>query len=185
MSPKPITAPEADEYAPVYASYVALVRGRDPLGVLKRQLPALRSVCVGVTEAEALHRYGPGKWSIKEVVGHLSDTERVFAYRLLRVARGDATPLPGFDERPYVEAANFDRRPVRGLLLELESVRAATVRLVEGLPAEALARRGVVNGSPMSARALIFILAGHAEHHFGILRDRYGLAIPQVEASPA
>jgi hypothetical protein len=185
MSRGRIPPPEADEYAPFYAGYVALVREHDPVGLLKRQLPVLRSVCTGMREAEALTRYAPGKWSIKEMLGHLSDTERVLAYRLFRISRGDATPLSGFDENAYVKAAGFDRRPVRGLLTELESVRAGTLQLTEAVPPGAWTRRGEANGSPISARALLFILAGHVEHHFGILRARYGLAIPDIEAPPA
>ena len=185
MSRKRIPPPEADEYAPFYAGYVALIRERDPLGVLKRQAPVLRSVCVGMHEAEAVVQYAPGKWSIKEVLGHLSDTERVLSYRLLRISRGDPTPLSGFDENAYVEAGGFDQRPLRALLGEFESVRAATLRLVEAVPPEAWMRRGVANGFPVSARALAFILAGHVEHHFGILRERYRLAVPHIEAPPA
>lgn len=185
MTEQRIAAPEADEYDPFYAGYIALVRERDPLGLLKRQVPVLRATCTVMTEAEALVRYAPGKWSIKEVLGHLSDTERVLSYRLFRISRGDTTPLAGFDENAYVGAAGFDGRAVRALLEELDSVRAATLRLVETVPPDAWSRRGVANGVPVSARALLFILAGHVEHHFGILRERYGLAIPHIEPSPA
>ena len=185
MSRGRISPPDADEYAPFYAGYVALVREHDPIGLLKRQVPVLRSVCAGMHETEALLRYAPDKWSIKEMIGHLSDTERVLSYRLFRISRGDSTPLSGFDENAYVGAAGFDRRPVRALLAELESVRASTLRLIEALPAEAWARHGAANGFPVSARALLFIIAGHVEHHFGILRARYGLTIPHIEAPPA
>lgn len=185
MSTGRIPPPEADEYAPFYAGYVALVRERDPLGLLKRQVPVLRAVCIGMTDSEALHRYAPEKWSIKQVLGHFTDTERVLSYRLLRISRGDATPLSGFDENAYVAAANFDQRPVRSLLIEFESVRGATLRMVESLPPEAWSRRGVANGFPVSARALAFILGGHVEHHFEVLRERYGLAIPYIQAPPA
>ena len=177
MTAKPlIPAPEADEYAPFYAGYVALVRERDPVDVLRRQMPALRAVVASMSDAEALARYAPGKWSIKEVLGHLSDSERVFSYRLLRIARGDPAPLAGFDEGRYVEAAGFDRRPLASLLQELEAVRASTLRLVESLPEESWSRRGTANGHEVSARALAFILAGHVEHHLSILRERYGLS---------
>lgn len=185
MSSSATRPPEADEYAPFYAPYVALVRGRDPLGVLKRQIPALRAVCAGLPDAQARARYAPGKWSLKEVVGHLADVERVFAYRMLRIVRGDATPLSGFDENAYVEAAGFDERSLRSLLIELETVRAATLRLVETVPDGRWAARGVANGVEVSARALLYITAGHIEHHFNVLRERYGLAVPHVEAPPA
>lgn len=180
-----IPAPEADEYAPFYAGYVALVRERDALGLLKRQAPVLRATVVGMTDREALARYEPGKWSIKQVLGHLCDAERVFTYRLFRVARGDETPLAGFDENRFVQAGEYERRSVRSLLVEFETARASTVRLVETVAPEAWARRGVANGQPVSARALAFILAGHVEHHYAILRERYRLAIPHIEAPPA
>jgi uncharacterized damage-inducible protein DinB len=182
LSTTRIPAPDADEYAPFYAGYVALVRERDPAGVLKRQLPVLRSTCAGMTEAEALARYDTGKWSIKQVLGHLTDAERVFSYRLFRIARGDATPLAGFDENFYVEAGDFERRTVRSLLQELETARASSLRLLETLPPEVWTRRGTANGVEISVRALVFVLAGHMEHHFAILRERYGLAIPHIEA---
>jgi hypothetical protein len=185
MSRGRIPPPDADEYAPFYAGYVALVREHDPVGLLKRQLPVLRSVCAGMREGEALAGYAPGKWSIKEVLGHLADTERVLSYRLFRISRGDGTPLSGFDENAFVEAAGFDQRPVRELLADFESVRVGTLQLTEAVPPGAWTRRGAANGSPISARALLFILAGHVEHHFGILRARYGLAIPHIEAPPA
>lgn len=177
--------PEADEYAPSHAGYVALVREREPLGVLRRQLPVLRSVCTGMSEREALTRYAPDKWSLKEVIGHLSDTERILCYRLLGTVRGDTAPLAGFDENAYVQAGGFEARSLPSLLRELESTRAASLRLIETVPPEAWTRRGVVQDRPVSARALVYILAGHMEHHFEILRERYGIAIPHVEAPPA
>lgn len=185
MSTKRISAPDADEYAPFYAGYVALVRERDPIGILKRQVPVLRAVCAGMTDADSLTRYAVGKWSIKQVLGHLSDVERVFSYRLLRICRGDPTPLPGFDENLYVEAGDFERRPVRSLLQELETVRASTLRLIETIPPEHWTRRGIANGFEISVRALAFITAGHVEHHYNILRERYALAIPHIESPPA
>lgn len=182
MTTKRIPPPEADEYAPFYAGYVALVRERDPVGVLKRQVHVLRSTCAGMTDTEALTRYAAGKWSVKQMVGHLSDSERVFTYRLLRIARGDPTPLPGFDENLFVAEGDFERRSIRSLLQEFETVRAGTLRLVESLPPEAWTRRGVANSTETTARAILFVLAGHVEHHFGILRERYGLTVPNVES---
>lgn len=181
MKLEPLAPPDADEYAPHFAGYVALVRERDVLAVLRRQLPVLRSVCTGMTEREALTRYEAGKWSIKQVVGHLADTERVLAYRLLRIVRGDATPLPAYDDAAYVEAGNFERRSLPSLLRELESVRAATLRLAETVAAPEWLRQGVAGEHPVSARALLFVVVGHMEHHFELLRERYGLAIPHVE----
>lgn len=181
MKTQMVAAPDADEYAQFYAGYVALVRERDALAVLRRQLPVLRSVCTGMSEKEALGRYAVGKWSIKQIVGHLADAERVFAYRLLRVARGDSTPLAGFEENSYVAAAGFDERSLPSLLRELEAARSSTLRLIDGLAPGVWERRGTADGHPVSARALVHIIAGHVEHHFDVLRERYGLAVPHVE----
>lgn len=182
MKRSPIPQPEADEYAPHFASYVALVRDRDVSGVMRRQIPVLRSVCLGMTERESLTRYAAGKWSIKQVIGHLSDTERVLSYRLLRIARADPTPLAGFEEDAYVEVAGFEQRPLPSLLREVEAVRTATLRLLETVEPEAWVRRGTVSGHPVTARALAAIIAGHAEHHFELLRERYGLPVPYIDA---
>lgn len=174
MSRAPIPRPEADEYAPYYERYVAAA-GDDVLGLLARQAAALRNLCAGLTDAEALHRYAPEKWSVKELLGHVCDAERIFAYRALRIARGDATPLPGFEENAYVAAAGTDARPLPEILDELDAVRAATLALVRSLPEGSYERRGTASGFEVSVRALVHIIAGHAEHHAGILRDRYGL----------
>jgi hypothetical protein len=169
------TPPQSDEYAPFYAGYVALVREDDVLYLLARQPADLRHLCGGLSDADALARYAPGKWSVKEVVAHLADAERIFAYRALRVGRGDATPLPGFDENAYVPASGADRRPLAELLDEFEAVRAATLALFRGMPEEAWERRGVASGAPVSTRALAYVAAGHAQHHLELFRERYGL----------
>ena len=170
-----IPRPGADEFAPFYAGYIAGVPGDDALPTLaahiERWHPSLRRL----SEAQALHRYAPGKWSVKEVLGHLCDGERVFGYRALRFARADATPLPGFDENAWAPAAGSDRRPVAEIADELRAVRASTVALFRSLDAVALARRGEANGRTISVRALGWIVAGHALHHETILRERYGL----------
>ena len=129
-----------------------------------------------LSEARALHRYAPGKWSVKEVLGHLCDTERIYAYRALRFARNDATPLPGFEEDDYVPAGRFDARPLRDLLDEWQAVRSATLALYRGLDGDALLRRGVANGNLISVRAMAWLAAGHALHHLGVLRERYGVS---------
>jgi hypothetical protein len=177
MSRQRIAPPGADEYAPFYSGYVALAREHDPLELLDSQRDTLRQMCSTLTEEQALARYAPGKWSIKEVMGHLADTERVFSYRLFRIGRGDATPLAGFDQNAYVEAARSDERPLSDLLEDFLSVRTAMIRLVEGLSPEELSRIGVANEASVSARALAYIAAGHVAHHLKILRDSYGVAI--------
>ena len=126
-----------------------------------------------VDEARARSSYAPGKWSVKEVVQHCTDAERIFAYRALRIARGDTTPLPGWDEQAYTPISAANDRPLEQLLRELETVREASVTLFEGLPADAWTRAGTANGSPASVRALAWITAGHLLHHLDILQDRY------------
>ncbi len=175
MTRSSISPPASDEYAPFYAGYVALVREEDVLYVLARQPEDLRRLCGGLSDEDALARYAPGKWIVKEVLGHLADVERIFAYRALRVGRGDVTPLAGFDENAYVPAAGSDRRPLADLLDEFEAVRAATLALFRGMPEDAWGRRGTANGVPVSTRGLLYVTAGHARHHMEILRERYGL----------
>jgi hypothetical protein len=126
-----------------------------------------------VRRVRAGSTYASGKWTLKEVVGHLSDDERIFAYRALTIARGDPTPLPGFDEKTYVGAAGFETRALADLLAEYRSVRDATITLLRGLPAEAWLRRGIVNEYEASVRGLAFHIAGHELHHLRILRERY------------
>jgi hypothetical protein len=175
MSTLSIPRPSADESIPYYHGYIAKVPGENLGEQLTEQLQELEQLFENVTERASLARYADGKWSIKEVVGHLGDTERIFSYRLLRIARGDPTPLPGYDENAYVPAGNFDRRPLRALLDELRATRLSTTALMEGLPPESWARRGTANGKPISARALAYIIVGHVNHHMGTLRELYGL----------
>ena len=178
MSREPIAPPEPDEYSPFYAGYVSMAREHDPLELLERQLSTFRAMGAGMTEEAAVARYAPGKWSIKQVLGHLADTERVFSYRLFRISRGDATPLAGFDQDQYVKAAHADERPLSALIEELLSARTATLRLAQGLSSEEWLRRGEANGVPVSARALLYITGGHVLHHLKLLRERYEVAIP-------
>jgi hypothetical protein len=170
-----IPKPQPEEHAEYYAKYIKLV-GDDALGALRAQSASTPRLLSGLSDAQAMHRYAPGKWSVKEVVGHLLDGERVFSYRALRIARADATPMPGFDENAWVPAAHFDRRPMPDLVADYQTVRAATVALFSSFDEEALTRVGTANDNPFSVRALAHIIAGHELHHVGLLRDRYGLA---------
>lgn len=167
LSARPDAVPE------FYSRYVARVPDGDIAGTLATQIDETVALLAGLSEDQAHHRYAPGKWSIKEVLGHVADAERVFAYRMLRFARGDATPLAGFDENAYVPAGRFDDRPLPDLLAELQSVRTATVALLRGLPADALDRRGTANGVAITVRALAWVTAGHELHHRHILAERY------------
>jgi uncharacterized damage-inducible protein DinB len=132
-------------------------------------------------DTAARARYAAGKWSVKEVLGHITDAERIFAYRLMRIARGDATPLPGFDENAYVPAGDFDARPLLSLAGEFRALRLSTIALIDGLPLDGWVRMGQVSGASVSARALAYVIVGHVAHHTRILRERYRLS-PAADA---
>lgn len=167
--------PATDEYAASHQAYIARVPDGDVVEILSRQLERTRALLAPLPPERARHRYAPGKWSVVEVVGHVCDSERIFAYRALRIARGDATPLPGFDENTYVPAGRFDARRIEDVLAELESVRAATLTLLRTFDADAWKRRGTANQASVSARGLAYVIAGHELHHTGLLRERYGV----------
>jgi uncharacterized damage-inducible protein DinB len=168
-----ISHPTSDEYFSYYGTYVSLVTESDILKLLDEQQRELQRMLSDVGDDAARKRPAPSEWSVNEVIGHLSDTERIFAYRLLRIARGDTTPLPGFDQDPYVETGKFNARTLRDVMDEFSLVRASTIFLVRNLDAESLARRGVASDHPVSARALVYIIAGHERHHMNSLRDVY------------
>lgn len=168
-----IDRPAADEYAPFQQNYVNGVPDGDIVDVYAHQGRALSELLGGLSEAQAALRYAPGKWSVKEVVGHITDSERIFTYRALRISRGDATPLAGFDQDAYVAAAQADRRSLADLVAEFHAVRAATVALFGAMSAQDSRRAGSANAVPVTARALAYIAAGHELHHVRILRDRY------------
>jgi hypothetical protein len=165
--------PEISEYQSYYGKYISLVQGDDLTATLDQQLTDSLATLSRISEAQSLHRYEPGKWSIKEVVGHLIDSERIFTYRALRFARNDHTPLSGFDQDPYVIAGNFNDRPWSELVAEFEYVRRSTILFFRGLKPEAERRPGVANNAPITVRALGYVIAGHELHHMGILRERY------------
>jgi hypothetical protein len=179
----PIPRPGADEFAPYYGKYIDLVPEGDLISTLEEQLGAtVRLVTSGRDKAD--HAYAPGKWTVKEVLGHLIDGERIFGYRALRFARNDTTDLPGFDENEFVANANFGSRTIDDLLEELRAVRASTVAFARTLPSEAFGRRGNANGKQISVRALLYVTAGHERHHVELLRSRYGLVlVPSASAS--
>lgn len=168
-----ITRPGADEHAPYYSRYISRVADGDVLDLLERQGREAAALLRALPEERGVFRYAPDKWSVKEVVGHVADSERIFAYRALRIGRADRTPMPGFEQDDYVRAAGFDARPLRELTDELAAVRGATIALFRGLEGEALARRGTANGQEVTPRALLYIIVGHERHHLDILRERY------------
>ena len=173
MTAAVIARPGADEYAPYYGTYIGKVPEGDLRAMLSSQLAETMALLRSIPESQGGHRYAPDKWSIKEVLGHLIDSERIFSYRALRIARGDATPLPGFEQDDYIPAGRFDARTVRDLADELAAVRQATIHLFAHLDEAAFERRGTASGKPVSARALAYIIAGHELHHVGILKTRY------------
>ena len=169
-----ISSPTSGEFASYYAGYIGKVPETGPLAALEAQraeIAALRDL----SDERGTYRYAEGKWSVKEVLGHLADAERVFCYRLLRIARADTTPLAGFDENQWATVAPYDRRPVGAVVKELLAVRESTLALIESLDAEAMDRQTLANNKAVSARALCWILAGHCQHHLGILDERYGV----------
>ena len=165
--------PAPSEYNAYYQTYIGAVPDGDLLARLGEQRDSTSALLATIAEADAGYRYAAGKWSIKEVIGHLADAERVFSYRALRVARADATPLPGFDENAWVPPANFDRRTLADLAAEFRAVRESSLALFRGFGNEAWPRMGTASGHPISARALAWIVAGHEVHHLRVLRERY------------
>ncbi|RDU38308.1 DinB family protein [Neobacillus piezotolerans] len=165
--------PEQGEYASCFEPYIALVPEGDIVSILERQADETAILLKGLSDAQASFRYGESKWSIKEVLGHMADCERIMAYRLLTIARGDAVPLPGFEENDYVREAGFDRESLEYLLTNFLAVRSATVHLVRSLSEEAWTRTGNANGHLVSVRAIAASIAGHELHHRKILMERY------------
>jgi hypothetical protein len=168
-----IPRPGPGDFAPHYAQYIDLVPEGDLVAHLEVQARHFAALLGDLDEERAGFRYEPGKWSIKELVGHVSDTERIMAYRLLRIARGDETPLAGFEMDDYVRNAHADDRSLEDLAAEFFDVRSATLSLVRSLTLEALARRGTASGKQVSAGALAHIIPGHLDHHGRILEERY------------
>ena len=168
-----IQRPAAGEYFEYYGKYIALVPDGDLLALLRAQNAETASLLASVSPAKADFAYAPGKWTIKEVLGHLCDAERVFAYRAMRFARADVTALAGFDENTYVPAGQFGERTLADLVEEFQAIRSATLHLARHLDGDALARRGTASGHPISVRALLYIIAGHERHHVALLRERY------------
>jgi hypothetical protein len=173
MSSPTLQRPEASEYAPHFERYVSLVPAGDILTTLGAQLEETLTLIGNLDESLGDKRYAPSKWSIKEVLGHVIDSERIFGYRALRFARNDLVPLPGFDQNEYVSHANFGRWLLRDLGAELEHVRRSSILFFRHLESDAWQRHGSASGHDVSVRALAYIIAGHAMHHVRILRERY------------
>jgi hypothetical protein len=178
MTRPPTGRPQPGEFADYARADIERVVGEDAVEVLAAQGRETLALLAPLSEDRARGlTYAAGKWTLKEVVGHLADDERIFVYRALCVCRGDPAPQPGFDEKAYVASAGFEARPLADLLAELATVRGASVRFFAGLPAEAWVRRGIVNGYSASARGLAFHIAGHELRHRRTLREKY-LGLP-------
>jgi hypothetical protein len=161
---------EASEY---YFRYIDQVPEGDILVILRSQRDSARALLLGIDERLADHRYAEDKWTLREVVGHLADTERLFAMRAFWFARGFDTPLPSFDQTTAIVTGRFNTRAWADLIAEFTATRDATLAFLDGLPAEAWDRRGIASDNPFSVRALAWLMAGHVEHHVRIVRECY------------
>ena len=173
---QPTTAslrPQPGEYAPFYDGYISLVPGNNVLAALDEQRRQMLLLLSGRTEADGEIRYAPDKWSLKEVLGHINDGERILSYRALRIARGDATPIEGYEQDDYVRNSPFGQCPLSDLIEDYIAVRRATVSLFRNLDEAAWTRRGVANKNEVTVRALAYIIAGHELHHRRIIEEKY------------
>ena len=178
--------PEPSEHIPYYGKYIALVPEGDVLAVLEGQLADVRALVAAVPQEQAGHRYAPGKWSIREALGHLVDVERVLAYRAFCIARGETAPLHGFEPEDYVREAGAESASLRQLVEELEHVRQGNLAMLRRLQPAAWLRSGTADGNAISVRALVYVMAGHVPHHLEILRERYGVKLDgEPPAAPA
>ena len=168
-----IARPEPGEYAPYYDRYISQVAGTDILGTLDAQRRQTLLLLSGRDESDGDYRYAPDKWNAKEVLGHVCDAERIFAYRALRIARGDQTPLPGFEQDDYVKNGPFARAPLPEIIEDYIAVRRATLTLLRNLDEAAWGRRGVASKNEVTVRALAYMIAGHELHHRRILEEKY------------
>jgi hypothetical protein len=168
-----IAKPDSSEYAPYYEKYLSLVQGDDVLRILSAQIDRSLATLRGISDGRSLERYAPNKWSIREVVGHLIDSERIFGYRALRFARNDSQELPGFEQDDYIPYAHFDNRHWADLISEFDLVRRSNVLMFRGLDSEAWMRRGTANKANVTVRAIAYITAGHELHHMHIVRTKY------------
>jgi len=168
-----IGRPDPAEYSPYHERYISLVPGNDILGTLESQRRQMLVLLCGRDENEGELRYAPEKWSVKEVLGHVNDTERIFAYRALRIARGDRTPLAGFEQDDYIRNGPFVHRALAEWIEDYIAVRRATLTLFRNLDEQAWMRRGIANNNEISVRALAYITAGHELHHRRILEEKY------------
>jgi uncharacterized damage-inducible protein DinB len=168
-----IGRPQSTEAAPYYSTYIDKVKGDDALKVIENQLPETLAFFAEISEEKSMHRYAPGKWSIRQLVNHVNDAERLFASRALWFARGFDSPLPGFDQDVAASGAEAERISWAQHVEEFKNVRLSTISLFRNMPKEAWMRNGIASENPFTVRALAYIIPGHVNHHLGILRERY------------
>jgi uncharacterized damage-inducible protein DinB len=165
--------PETNEYAPYYEGYIEGIMGNEPFRNLENQYQEIQSLLQSLTEAEANHSYSEGKWTVKEVLGHIIDTERIMSYRALCISRYEKQPLPGFEQEDYVKEANFKERTITNLLEDYRTVRKSTISLFKNFTENMYNRRGIASNHEVTVLALLYIIAGHEMHHLKILKERY------------
>jgi hypothetical protein len=171
-----IAHPTENEYAPYYGKYVSLITESDLLPVLHAQVDELKRIAAAVSPDREQYRYAPGKWSIREVAGHVIDGERVFGYRAFALSRGEIAPLPSFDENQYVARSRYNEYILSDLCDEFAAIRRSNIAYLERLDDDELKRMGTVSGKQASARAVVYIMAGHVRHHLNGLLSSYGLS---------
>ncbi len=165
--------PKQGDYSPYYEDYIKLVEGNDPVNIMEKQLTETPKFFGAIPEAKGNYSYAEGKWTIKEILGHIIDTERVFAYRVMCIARGEKQSLPGFEQEDWVKASNFAKRKLIDLIDEYKKLREANLAMLKSLDEEAIGRKGIANNKNITVNALFYIIPGHEKHHLNILKERY------------
>ncbi len=165
--------PESTEYAHFYSTYVELVDKTNIISTLNNQMHEVFTLMNSVPGNKAYFKYAPDKWTLKEVLGHMIETERVFSFRALAISRGEKQEIPGMDQDEYMEGNNYNKRTISNLTNEYLAVRVSTIHLLSSMTKEMISRKGTASGTEVTVRALAFIMAGHVAHHFEILKDRY------------
>ena len=167
--------PSEKDYAPYYKGYISQIKGDDILNILEEQLNTATKIFSSIPEEKGSHAYAEGKWSVKEVMGHMIDTERIFAYRALCIARGEKESLPGMEQDDYVKEAGFNKRSLKDLANEFTFVRKSNLALFNSFSEKELNKRGIASNNEVTVRAILFIIAGHGMHHIKILKEKYGV----------
>ncbi len=168
-----ITRPAPSDYPESFEVYIGLVKTDDILSYFQSQKESVASLGASLSEDQLLFRYAPNKWSVKDIFCHIIDCERIYSYRMLCIARGDKTDLPGFEENDYAITAKADSRDIKDIINEYKAVRTATIELLKSFDVKMIERSGIANGSPRSVRAMCYVAAGHEIHHLGVIKERY------------